>query len=525
MAYSLSLSNGNYIPGIGAAGLQDGTVNSASTSLSLVGKNYPGYGTLLNENFVFLLENFANTTSPSAALPGQLWWDSGNNLLKVNTAAAAGDLAVWKSLASVYSAAPITDTHSGAAGTPENIPYKPNMGDLWWDTANLQLKLYTTVPTVGYNGWITIGPANNTTSGQTGATPDTILDTSNIPRVVIKFYVSNELIGVLNGGASFNTQVPGFSEIRPGFNLSTVSNYMYNGTATSASSLLIGNVTVPASNFARTDIPSVSNVGLSTSSSDGIKIGPLGDLVLDLDSSGNGRIRQTASGKNVTIYVNNTGVQTPVFVANGASGTAEVTSSPVSANGIANKFYVDNTVSAIQNYVATNTLMRDGSNTITGALVPASNVAISLGSTTAWFANIYGQSMQAQYADLAERFAADAEYAPGTVVEIGGAAEITAVSADLSENVFGVISTNAAYLMNASSGDDTTHPPVALSGRVPVNVIGKVSKGDRLVSAGNGCARAALKTEITPWNVIGRALEDKETDGFGLLEAIVKINN
>jgi hypothetical protein len=79
--------------------------------------------------------------------------------------------------------------------------------------------------------------------------------------------------------------------------------------------------------------------------------------------------------------------------------------------------------------------------------------------------------------------------------------------------------------MNAGSGDDITHPPVALSGRVPVKVIGIIRKGDRLVSAGNGIARAGTKEEITPWNVIGRALQDKETAGFSLIEAIVKINN
>jgi hypothetical protein len=169
--------------------------------------------------------------------------------------------------------------------------------------------------------------------------------------------------------------------------------------------------------------------------------------------------------------------------------------------------------------------MRDGSSTITGTITPAANAAVNLGSTTAWFANIYGVSMQAKYADLAERFEADAEYEAGTVVEMGGTAEITAASTDLSENVFGVISTKAAYLMNAGSGNDITHPPVAVSGRVPVKVTGKIRKGDRLVSAGNGIARAGTKSEITPWNVIGRALQDKETEGFGTIEAIVKINN
>jgi len=163
--------------------------------------------------------------------------------------------------------------------------------------------------------------------------------------------------------------------------------------------------------------------------------------------------------------------------------------------------------------------------TINNAIVPAANLVINLGSSTAWFNNIYGTAVHAQYADLAERFEADAEYEAGTVVEIGGPAEITAVESDLSDNVFGVISTKAAYLMNSRAGTDATHPPIAVQGRVPVKVIGKIRKGDRLVSAGNGLARAGTKTEISAWNVIGRALENKTDDGKGLIEAVVKLNS
>jgi len=134
-----------------------------------------------------------------------------------------------------------------------------------------------------------------------------------------------------------------------------------------------------------------------------------------------------------------------------------------------------------------------------------------------------GLSTTSQYADLAERFAVDAEYAAGTVVELGGSAEITKCDRDLSENVFGVISTKAAYLMNAEAGSDATHPPVAMTGRVPVRVVGQVAKGDRLVSAGNGAARVAKAGEATSFNVIGRSLENKTDSGEGLVEAVVSV--
>jgi hypothetical protein len=136
---------------------------------------------------------------------------------------------------------------------------------------------------------------------------------------------------------------------------------------------------------------------------------------------------------------------------------------------------------------------------------------------------ISGNQINANYADVAERFAADEELTAGTVVELGGSEEITQVTADLSENVFGVISTRAAYLMNSNAGTNVTHPPVAMTGRVPVRTIGQVRKGDRLVSAGNGLARAAKAGEATAFNVIGRALRDKITDSEGTVEAIVTI--
>jgi hypothetical protein len=122
-----------------------------------------------------------------------------------------------------------------------------------------------------------------------------------------------------------------------------------------------------------------------------------------------------------------------------------------------------------------------------------------------------GSRLNATYADLAERFEADTEYDYGTVLELGGDKEVTSAKEELSENVFGVISDTAGYLMNAMAGDDRTHPPVAMTGRVQVKVIGQVKKGDRLVSAGNGVARAAKTGEANSFNTIGRALEDKTT--------------
>jgi hypothetical protein len=134
-----------------------------------------------------------------------------------------------------------------------------------------------------------------------------------------------------------------------------------------------------------------------------------------------------------------------------------------------------------------------------------------------------GSRLTATYADLAERFESDQAYEPGTVVELGGPAEITAVKYELSEDVFGVVSDNMAFLMNNGAGDDITHPAVAMTGRVRVKCKGPVLKGQRLVSAGAGYARAAKDGEATAFNVIGRALQDKTSEDFGVVEAIVTI--
>jgi hypothetical protein len=140
---------------------------------------------------------------------------------------------------------------------------------------------------------------------------------------------------------------------------------------------------------------------------------------------------------------------------------------------------------------------------------------------------VHAISTSAQYADLAERFAADAPMAEGAVVMLGGAQEITETDAELSDTVFGVVSTRPAYAMNAGAGNNESHPFVAMSGRTPVRVIGQVTKGQRLVTSSvKGTARAVSNTDtINPFHVIGRALEDKYDDGIGMVNCVVRTNN
>jgi len=165
-----------------------------------------------------------------------------------------------------------------------------------------------------------------------------------------------------------------------------------------------------------------------------------------------------------------------------------------------------------------------------GAIVVDAGVvtgATSITSTT-FVGDLTGTATAAEYSDVAERFASDSAYTPGTVVALGGAAEITQVNEEGSDEVFGVISSlsQAAFKMNGGAGNDDTHPYIAMTGRVNVKVIGTVNKGDRLISASvPGYARAAIKSECTAFNVIGRALTGRTELGQGSVLAAVRVSH
>ena len=152
-------------------------------------------------------------------------------------------------------------------------------------------------------------------------------------------------------------------------------------------------------------------------------------------------------------------------------------------------------------------------------------ITVSVGTLVS---NLEGTATAAQYSDVAERFASDTAYTPGTVVALGGAQEITQVNEEASDEVFGVVSSieQAAFKMNGAAGNDATHPYIAMTGRVDVKVIGTVNKGDRLISASvPGFARAATKAECTAFNVIGRALTSKTEAGQGSVLAAVRVSH
>jgi hypothetical protein len=147
-----------------------------------------------------------------------------------------------------------------------------------------------------------------------------------------------------------------------------------------------------------------------------------------------------------------------------------------------------------------------------------SNGVGNIGSSTTAFNTIFAKSTSAQYADLAEKYDADFEYAPGTVVIFGGTKEITASTVDHDSRVAGVISTNPAYIMNSCANG----LPVALTGRVPCQVIGPVNKGDLLVSSTtSGAAERLNILKYAPGCVIGKSLEDIKDNELKTIEVVV----
>jgi hypothetical protein len=173
------------------------------------------------------------------------------------------------------------------------------------------------------------------------------------------------------------------------------------------------------------------------------------------------------------------------------------------------------------NYTASHLRLSAGEGTrnveIFGNVVPTSSNTYTLGNTTQWWSKAFTVSATAQYADLAENYVGDAGYAAGTVVDFGGTHEITVCDTDMSPRVAGVVSTNPAYLMNGTQlGENIV--AVALTGRVPTKVRGPIRKGDLIVSAGEGHARAENLPQVG--TVIGKALEDFDGD-TGVIEVVV----
>jgi len=404
MPYTLTKTNGTTL-----AVIQDASVDT-TTNLTFVGKNYSGYGQVIDENFVKLLENFSNNSAPTKPLQGQLWFD---NTPSIGQLKLCYDGANFKGLASIR--------------VQSNTPDSSVAGDLWWDNSYLRL----------FNGsaYTIIGPSQSASSRSS--------------------WVFEEDIGQQDSG---NTSYP----------------------------IIKGEV-------------------------GGIPIVTITKLGTTLDNTGGALVPQTTSN----LYTNfSNGVIKGITLAgcdsNGSSKSAGyyfwgTASESLNSSGLNLTQVSDNT-----NYYITFASGSSGNQTVNANSTFTFNPSTGVVNATA---------TAAYYADLAERYEADAVYEEGTVLVIGGEKEVTTTNQFADTRVAGIVSKTPAYMMNSAAGSDETHPYIALKGRVPCKVLGYVKKGDLIVTSstpGYGCAASSVSAGA----VIGKAL-GSQSEGLGIIEVLV----
>jgi len=539
--------------------LADGTIDTATTDLTLIGKGYAGFGEKLNENIVKLLENFNNTSAPNNKIQGQLWFDQTNKRLNV-----------------------YDGTKFKPAGGPTNSASQPTnavLGDTWFDTANKQLYVY--------NGtaWTLIGPTTVAGSGVTQVVSEVGADDTGVNQSYLKLVANDAVVGVVsdrvftpsstetNGAALI---AAGFSAVAQGIQLSSsVSNAKFRGTATNADTL--GGVA--AANYLRSDQVDSTNSSFTIANDTGLILGAGSDVKMSL-SSDNLTIANTTQDKDIIFTVNDGGATKTLMTLDGSTGLLElplvgditvkgaaVIEGNLEVKGTQTTFNtttltIEDNIIELNRNISSNSAMPNYS----GVKVNRGNTSTATEQDLFWvwdetFADdgttihgnaggawtafkssdvggtemsaatlvdiranvVHATATSAQYADLAERYATDTPVEAGDVVSLGGIEEITKCEEAGSDAVFGVVSGSPAYLMNSEAGNNDTHPAIALKGRVPVKVRGTGKAGDRLVSAGSGEARVAAEGEATTFNTLGRLIKDKYNEETALTECVIGV--
>jgi hypothetical protein len=269
MAYQINKTDGTIISTVA-----DGQVDTLSTDLTLIGKNYSGFGESLNENFIKLLENFSSSQAPTYPLRGQVWFDTAENKLKVYN----GSDFIPVSSATISSTQP--DTLS--------------IGDLWWNDTAAQLYFFDGTDPV------LLAPAYSQTQGVSGLQVDSILDTLNQTRVITSLYNNGILIGIF-AKDSFTPKIEiiGFTgNIQPGFNAGNLAGIKFNVTCTNSEQL--GGAL--ATTYVRTDTSNIINGQIRVSTDLGLVVGSAGQMNLYV-TSGDIFMSNAATDKNLILNV------------------------------------------------------------------------------------------------------------------------------------------------------------------------------------------------------------------------------
>jgi microcystin-dependent protein len=375
----------------GSITVDDNTIDD-STSLRFPGRNTTGYGQIIGENFLHLLENFASKDEPQNPVQGQLWYDTnvGINQLKVY------DGTGWGAAGGLKKGSSTPDSESSIAG------------DLWVNTNTQQLFLFTG------SGWILVGPTVSS-GAKTGAEPEFIDDIAGTGQLVVSQYVGGERVMIISKSNFVpKSVIIGFPQIRSGVNLNT-SYQNYFGIAENAAALLVGTTSVPAANFLRSDITSSTNFGIEIRTPAGLSVGSDRQLTLglegtvgvllnkttgsslDLRINNNGTIRTMAridSNERIGFGVNNFSPQETVDVSGtfAASGISKFNATTESINTSTGSVVIAGGVGIAKDVnIAGNLTIRNESDLIVagGDIVPEFDGGASIGTISKRFNNVY----------------------------------------------------------------------------------------------------------------------------------------
>lgn len=505
MAYIVNKTNSSASPNQFV--VSDGTVNN-QTDLSLVGKGYSGYGEVIAENFLHLLENFSNTTAPSKPVKGQLWYDESSGKLKVY----AG-----------------TSFQPAGGATYQNTePTQATAGDLWVKESTKQL--YFSDGT----DHVLVGPASTTTSGLFFDDIKKGSDDSDVQLQKLQDNATTIAVFSKEDNYQPKTTISGFhtiykgitinrpgTEYVPGTSLPKSSTYKFYGTATNADS--VGDY--QASDF----ILKPTGVTLDTT---GLTVGGQNNFKFTSQATYEGVISNIENNKDIIFNITDGGIVKPIMTLNAAENKVDIGSTTYNS-----AVDIKGTLST------TGTITGNVTGDLTGTASVATQATVTAKNTenvTVYPTFVTGTGSQslftdsglsynpstnvltttsasAQYADLAEVYESDAEYEVGTVVVFGGEKEITQSNIGNDTRVAGVISENPAYLMNS----DATGLPVALLGKVKCKVAGFIRKGDMLATHNSLNGVAKKSSEPNPGTIIGKALEDYNSEEIGSINIVV----
>jgi len=322
--------------------------SSTDTSLTFPGRNVSGYGQLVAENFLALLENFAKSSSPINPIEGQLWYDTNEGVLKI------WDNTTWKAASNIQKSGVEPPVSQG------------KVGELWVDTTNQQLHLFNGL------GWVLVGPEFSQ-GLRSGPRVEQVEDSSDAARVILVFYVEDVPV-IIFSKDNFTPKktISGFSVIRSGLNITSLDvgtgfDTKLWGTSTSAENLIVADTAVPATSFLRSDVVNTTEYGFNVRSNSGITIGVDGtfNLSTSLTSS---KLYNSASGSSIDIQTNKDGLPSTILRVIGNKVGINVASPDEALS-------VDGNITATGSIILTDTTTSTNFNN--GSLRTAGGVAIS----------------------------------------------------------------------------------------------------------------------------------------------------